>query len=383
MSKVNLGDVCTIQSGGTPARSKQEYWNGSIPWVKISDLNSKYLYSTDEFISEEGLKNSSAKIFPENSILFTIFATLGEVAILKNPAATNQAIAGITINDDSELDLDYLYYFLLSLKTYVNGIGRGVAQNNINMSILKSIEIPVLSIGNQRKIAYNLDIVNHLIDLCKNTLEKLDTLVKSRFVEMFGDLRYSQLFPYKKVQDFTKVLSGGTPSRDCSEYWENGQIPWVKTNELKHSFIDKTEEYITDKCLDYSSAKIVPRHSVLIAMYGQGKTRGMTGILNIPASTNQACACVLPSKEMNSIYLWKFFELSYDNLRDLAKGGNQPNLNSNLIKNYPVLFPPINLQNQFSDFVAQVDKQKGTVKKSLEKLETLKKSLMQEYFGRK
>ena len=146
MNKVRLGDVCTIQSGGTPSRSKKEYWDGSVPWMKISDLNSKYIYSSDEFISVDGLKNSSAKIFPENTILFTIFATLGEVAILKISAATNQAIAGLKINDDSELDIDYLYYFLLSLKSYVDSVGRGVAQNNINMSILKSIEIPVPSI---------------------------------------------------------------------------------------------------------------------------------------------------------------------------------------------------------------------------------------------
>ena len=186
---------------------------------------------------------------------------------------------------------------------------------------------------------------------------------------------------YKSVNKFSDVVSGGTPSRGIPEYWNNGNIPWVKTTELQNCVIEQTEEYITEKGLSESSAKIVPPNTVLIAMYGQGKTRGMTGILNISASTNQACACILPSSEINPIYLWTYFILSYDDLRSLAKGGNQPNLNGNMIKNYPVLFPPLALQQQFAAFVEQTDKSKSAVKQVLEKAETLKKALMQEYFG--
>ena len=116
-------------------------------------------------------------------------------------------------------------------------------------------------------------------------------------------------------------------------------------------------------------------------MYGQGKTRGMTGYLGVEACTNQACACILPSNNINQKFLWQYFVLSYNNLRDMAKGGNQPNLNGDIIKNYPVLYPPIELQKQFSDFVEQTDKTKLAIQKSIDKLETLKKSLMQQYFG--
>ena len=107
----------------------------------------------------------------------------------------------------------------------------------------------------------------------------------------------------------------------------------------------------------------------------------MTAYLEIKACTNQACACILPSDKINQKFLWYFFILSYDNLRDLAKGGNQPNLNGNMIKTYPILYPPIELQNQFAAFVKQVDKSKFEIKQSLEKLELLKKVLMQKYFG--
>lgn len=140
-----LGDICTIQSGGTPARGNKEYWdNGDIPWVKISDFSGKYLEKTSEKITKAGLSNSSAKIFPKGTVLYTIFATLGETCILDIDAATNQAIAGLSLTDDS-VALDYLYYYLLSKKEYVNEIGRGVAQNNINMKILREMEILIPS----------------------------------------------------------------------------------------------------------------------------------------------------------------------------------------------------------------------------------------------
>ena len=130
-----LGELCNIVSGGTPSRTKTEFWNnGTIPWVKIADIKEKYINETDEFITKEGLDGSSTKMLPAGTILYTIFATLGEVGILEIAACTNQAIAGIMINDIKQLNTDYLYYYLKSKKTYVNRVGRGVAQNNINMS---------------------------------------------------------------------------------------------------------------------------------------------------------------------------------------------------------------------------------------------------------
>ena len=145
--KVKLGDVCIIQSGGTPSRSNLDYWkNGTISWVKISDIKDKYLNFTEEYITYEGLKNSSAKIFSKGTILYTIFATLGEVSILNIEAATNQAIAGIKLVDENVYN-DFLYYYLVSKKEEVNNRGRGVAQNNINLSMLKNIEIEMFLIN--------------------------------------------------------------------------------------------------------------------------------------------------------------------------------------------------------------------------------------------
>ena len=154
MAKVKLENICIIQAGGTPRRDIHNYWdNGTIPWVKISDIKDKFVNTTEELITQEGLDNSSAKIFDRGTILYTIFATLGEVAILNVDASTNQAIAGLKIIDENKVAQGYLYYYLVSRKRDVDKIGRGVAQNNINMKILREMEIILPSLEEQKEIA--------------------------------------------------------------------------------------------------------------------------------------------------------------------------------------------------------------------------------------
>lgn len=207
----------------------------------------------------------------------------------------------------------------------------------------------------------------------------MNKLVKSRFIEMFGGVHDSILYPYATIDSFTSVMSGGTPNRGIPEYWQGGNIRWVKTTELQNCVITDTEEKITQAGMDNSSAKLIPADSVLIAMYGQGKTRGMTGYISVECTTNQACACVLPSETVNQKYLWQYMILSYDKLRDMAKGGNQPNLNAEIIKKFPVLMPPIELQEKFAAFVEQVDKSKYYSLLSCQHWRLLAKSYRQEW----
>ncbi|EAJ3972205.1 hypothetical protein CYI55_04755 [Campylobacter upsaliensis] len=153
---VKLGDICEIVSGGTPSRDKIEYWhNGTIPWVKIADVKNNVVNQTQEFITELGLENSSAKIFKKGTLLYTIFATLGETAILNIDAATNQAIAALI--EAYDYDTKFLMYCLMSMKDYVNSLGRGVAQNNINQTMLKNFTIPLPPLKEQEHITQILD----------------------------------------------------------------------------------------------------------------------------------------------------------------------------------------------------------------------------------
>ena len=153
---VRLGDICEIQSGGTPARDKSEYWhNGNIAWVKIADIKGDFVKQTSEYITQAGLDNSSAKIFKKGTLLYTIFATLGESAILSIDASTNQAIAGLSKKYNYKTK--FLMYCLRSYKDYVINMGRGAAQSNINQAMVKDFPIPLPPLEEQRHITKLLD----------------------------------------------------------------------------------------------------------------------------------------------------------------------------------------------------------------------------------
>ncbi len=171
-----LGELATVQSGGTPSRGINSYWNGDIPWVKISDIKEMYVDKTTEFITEEGLKNSSTRIFPKGTILFTIFATLGKIGILNIDAATNQAIAGIT--PSKAIDDKYLTYALIDLSNSISEYGKGVAQKNINQAILKDTIIPLPPLTEQNRIVEKLDRLFAQMETIKTSMANIPLLLK-------------------------------------------------------------------------------------------------------------------------------------------------------------------------------------------------------------
>lgn len=171
-----LDELARIQSGGTPSRSNASYWNGDIPWIKISDIKSLNVDYATEFITEEGLKNSSATLFPKGTILFTIFATIGRIGVLNIEATTNQAIAGIT---PSELiNKKYITYSLLELSASILNEGKGVAQKNINQTILKNTRIPLPPLPEQTRIVAKLDQLFGQLEQINESLDKMPKLLK-------------------------------------------------------------------------------------------------------------------------------------------------------------------------------------------------------------
>ena len=173
----------------------------------------------------------------------------------------------------------FLYYFCKNFD--FNKINKTVTIPSLTKSDLLKIKITLPSLSRQQFIVSQLLKIENIIVLRQQQLQKLDELVKARFIELFGGIHNSSKYPYKTIKELTDVISGGTPSRDTSEYWDDGIIPWVKTTELQNNMIVKAGEHITEIGLNNSSAKIVPPGTVLIAMYGQGKTRGMTAYLGI------------------------------------------------------------------------------------------------------
>ena len=351
MNMVKLGDIATYVNGY--AFKPDDRGDYGLPIIRIQDLTG----NTYDLGFYDGDYPKKIEI-NNGDILISWSASLGVYEWKRGKALLNQHIFKVVF--DKEVDVSKKY-FVYAVKYKLEELSRkshGATMKHVIKKDFDNTKIPFPSFVRQKEIAERLEKTSKIISGRKKQLQKLDELIQARFVEMFGGLHNSKLYPYVSIETFTDVTSGGTPNRNTKEYWENGNIRWVKTTELHNNFITDTEEYITRKGIDNSSAKVIPAHSILVAMYGQGKTRGMTGYLLKECTTNQACACILPCKRVDQKYLWYYMILSYDKLRGMAKGGNQPNLNIGIIKRFQVLVPPIELQSQFADFVNQVNKSK-------------------------
>ena len=360
---MKLGELCLLFTDGDWIESKDQS-DRSIRLIQTGNIgNGEFLYKNDKakYISEDTFRRlNCTEVFPNDVLISRLPEPVGRGCIIPDIGERMITAVDCTVCriNESLIDRKYFCYFLESnaYKIQLEQHVTGTTRKRISRKNLSSVEINLPEQAKQKEIVYKLDRVKKIIQNYNRELDLLDEAVRARFVEMFGGINDSKVYSYKELNEITNIISGGTPKRDNLEYWENGTIPWVKTTELKNNIITYVEEHITQKGLSESSAKLVPQGTVLVAMYGQGKTRGMTAYLNVEASTNQACACILPSENINSIYLWKYLEFSYSKLRSLAKGAGQPNLNVNMIKEFTILVPPLNLQEEYASFVQEVDK---------------------------
>lgn len=207
-----------------------------------------------------------------------------------------------------------------------------------------------------------------------------DVPMKDSGIEWIGEIPVHWLAP--KIKYMASVTSGGTPDRNRPEYW-NGNINWLKTGELKNAEIYGSEEKITEEGLANSSAKIFSENTILMAMYGQGKTRGTTALLKVPCSTNQACAGIrLVNKAFSTGYLWKCLIGAYDSIRGKAEGSGQPNLSGDLISDFNLPMPPLKEQKDICAYIdckcSYIDSLVLKKQTLIDKLTQYKKSLIYE-----
>lgn len=258
-----------------------------------------------------------------------------------------------------------------------------VNQSSIPVSDLKKINIPIPPIAEQEKIVAELDCLSGIIEKKKQQLKEYDALAQSIFYEMFGDpVENEKGWEMKKMGDISTIGTGATPSRLKEDLYYGGGIPWVKTTEVQNCDITKTEETITKLAIEETNCKLYPSGTLLMAMYGQGKTRGQIAKLKISATTNQACAAIMLNETIcNLEYIYELLFINYDNIRAMAQGGNQANLNLKLVSSIPIILPPLSLQQAFATKIEAIEKQKELIKKSIEEVETLFNSRMEYYFN--
>lgn len=356
MSYVRLGDLCVINSGGTPRRNNESYWkNGDIPWVKISDLKNGIVESTEEFITLDGLNNSSAKIFPKGTLLYTIFATIGEVAILKMDAATNQAIVGIQLKENKKVYLKYIYYYLKSQTNNIKQLGRGVAQNNINLLVVKNMIIPIVSLEKQSNIIATLNKLEKIKGNRITILNCLDDLIKSRFVEMFGDPNASRT-KYKLVP-IHMVTDCMVPGRDKPKSF-TGEIPWITINDLNvNGYTNKSKLGLglTIDEVKEVNRKCVPQGSVLMSCVGN---LGLCSIASVDVVINQQLHSYQCNEFINNLYLMYYLSFKITYMNKIASSTTVLYMNKNACNNIPVLLPPIDLQISFAKYLNQINKLK-------------------------
>ena len=358
--KVKLGELCDVCSGGTPKRSVSEYWNeGSIPWVKIGDISSKFISSTEEQITKAGLKSSSAKLLAPGTLLYSIFASIGAVGILEIPAATNQAIAGLHIKTD-RIEQDYLYHFLKSQEALAKSSGRGVAQNNINLTILREMEVPVPAIGKQKAIVEQLEVIAAQIEQVKTQLDQLASLAKSRFVEMFGD-------PIKNPFDWrTNLLSnlGNLKNGVNFKSVDSGtEIRCLSVSDFKDCYQISNMELISSVSLNNKPNKTqLLRDGDVVFVRSNGNKRLVGRCLAIfPGDEDVTFSgfCIRFRNESNELLLdYLLGCLKSDSMRKAmtGRGANIQNLSQKILSEVVLPIPPLTLQQEFATFVQHVDK---------------------------
>ena len=377
-----LDEIFDLQMGKTPSRSNADYWtDGQYDWVSIADLGTykKYVEDTKEKISASAVQESGIKSVPANTVIMSFKLSLGKTAITQEPVYTNEAIMAFIPTGKYTVLPDYFYY-LLSAKDWTKGTNRAVMGATLNKATLGAVSVTVPPLNEQRKIVMILDKVSDLLAKHHQQLDKLDELVKSRFVEMFGDPTYNPKgYKIKKLSQLGELNRGVSKARPRnSPELLGGPYPLVQTGEVTASelYINTYENTYSEKGL--AQSRMWPKGTLCITI---AANIAQTAILNIDACFPDSVVGFIPGKEVTQIYMHYWFTFFQKILEEQAPQVAQKNINLKILNDLDVMVPERTLQEQFEKLVNQTDKSKLAIQKSLEKLEILKKALMQKYFG--
>ena len=391
MSKVRLGDVAeVITKGTTPTSIGYDFQNSGINYIKIESIAENGCFLKDKFAHisvecNESLKRSQLRC---NDLLFSIAGDIGRVAIVDDsilPANTNQALAIIRI-PEGIINYNYLYYFLKSeavIKQYSRK-KQGVAQINLSLKNISDLIISVPSLSQQNKIVKTLSFLDELINKANQQKVKMDELIKSRFVEMFGDANNSFEYPIISIKDTTDVQVGVVIKP--AQYYTNEEdgVRAFRGLNIGEMYIKNDEwVYFSEEGQKKNSKSILHENDIVIVRSG---SPGTACVITKQYEGYYAVDIIIARpniEKVNPYYLCAYTNYPHgrNQIEDGIGGAAQKHFKISKYKEMKLIYPPIDLQNQFADFVTKVEKQKTAVQKSKEKLETLKKSLMQEYFG--
>lgn len=390
---VKLGSLGEIYAGGTPSRGNQDYWGAGYKWLSIRDYKDFDLVTiTKEQITEEGLRKSSAKLFKKGSVIISIFATLGRVAILGEEMATNQAIAAISCYDN--VDNKYLMYCLKSKLPEIEQESGGVAQKNINLAILKGLQIPLPPLAIQKQIAAVLERADQLRKDCQQVEQELNSLAQSVFISMFGPLSdgYSSWFVYR-IEELAENRKGsmrtGPFGSDLkhSEFVESGIAVIGIDNAVKNEFSWGERRYITqEKYERLMRYRVYPGDLIITIMGTTGRIAVIPSDIPVSISTKHLAVITLDKGKVDPDFLAVAIRTHPDLLKQIRnsnKGAIMDGLNLGLIKALTLRLPPLVLQLEYLEVLRIIHKRIHEARLLYIQQDELFNALMQQAFNGK
>lgn len=376
-----LGDVCTVVSGTTPKTSNPDFWDGDLNWITPAELSEDTVVvcESKRKITLKGVQSCGLSPIPAGTVILSSRAPIGKTAIAGTEMYCNQGFKNLICSES--IFNKYLFWFLRCNTEYLNSLGRGATFKEISKAIVEDIDIPLPDLPTQRRIAATLDKVSGGIALYKQMLVDLDELVKSQFIEMFGDpVQNSMGWPSKPLNDVCDGIGDGL--HGTPEYDDNGGYPFINGNNLIDGKIVITpatkmvsEETYAKHLIDISpNAILISINGTLGKLAFYGGEQVMLG--------KSACYCNL-KPSVNKVFVYGVMKSDsfVEFLDNSSTKSTIKNVGLRAMREYKLILPPEELQRQFAAFVAQTDKSKFAVQQQLAELETLKKSLMQKYFS--
>jgi len=377
--KYKLKDIFDLQMGKTPSRDNVDYWNtNGYKWISIGDLSTTEMYisNTKEHLSEKAVQESRIKLIPRNTVVMSFKLSIGKTAITAEDMYSNEAI--MAFHDKHVVDMlpKYIFY-LFKYRDWDKGSNKAVMGKTLNKATLSEIEIELCSLEKQKEIVKVLDKIMGSLAGRKSELLLLDDFIKARFVEMFGSIKEERL-----LGDISEFVTVGIANSATHAYAESG-IPMLRNQNIKENYLDDTDIiYIKSEFATQYESKKLKENDIIVMR------TGYPGVACLVPKKYEGCQTfttliVRLKEDNNSSYVCSYINSDFGKkFIDSEKVGvAQQNVGAKSLAKMPIKIPPIELQNQFAAFVAQVDKSKVAVQKALDETQTLFDSLMQEYFG--
>lgn len=376
-----LRELVSFRGGGTPSKQVPEYWDGDIPWASVKDFTSTSLSETQDFITQEGLRNSSANLIPKGHVIIPTRMSLGKAAINAVDLAINQDLRALI--PKVPLDANFLLHAVLSLKEEIVKKGSGATVKGITQEELYKLEIPVPEeFGDQLRIAHLLGKVERLIAQRKQLLHQLDNLLKSVFLEMFGDpVRNEKGWEKSELKAFGKISTGNTPPRNEPANYDGAFIEWIKTDNITGDavFVTPATEHLSE--VGAKKARTVTNGALLVAcIAGSIESIGRAALTDRTVSFNQQINAIQLGKDVNAMYLYGLFKLSRAYIQSHATKGMKKILTKGDFEKITMIKPPVEIQNQFAVIVEQVEGIRSRYQQSLTDLDALYGALSQQAF---